>query len=342
MEKPGFAKSVVGNIQLSVGQNLSLPLQLNVAEQTQTINVSATAPLVDQTKSGVSQVVNNQQINNLPTNGRRADQFALLTPGVTTDGTAGEVTFRGIPGGNEFLQDGNDVTQQWGIDAPGGAAVASNISQDAVQEFQVQTDGYSAEFGRAVGGIINTVVKSGTNEFHGSAYWYFRNRTLEAQDRYATVNPPEWRHQAGGTIGGPIIKDKLFFFGNVEITRRNFPLADSIVNPQFYSGSTYVGQCGAPATAAQCAAAQAYFGRFFQTVDRSLSQNLGLLKVDWRPTDKNSVTASFNLMNFTSPNGAVTDVTATDGSGVGSNGNQTAHARTASLSDTYLFSSTRW
>lgn len=340
VEKPGFAKSVVGNIQLSVGQNLSLPLQLNVAEQTQTINVSATASLVDQTKSGVSQVVNNQQIDNLPTNGRRADQFALLTPGVTTDGTAGEVTFRGIPGGNEFLQDGNDVTQQWGIDAPGGAAVASNISQDAVQEFQVQTDGYSAEFGRAVGGIINTVVKSGTNQFHGSAYWYFRNRTLEAQDRYATVNPPEWRHQAGGTIGGPIIKDKLFFFGNVEITRRNFPLADSIVNPQFYSGSTYVGQCGAPATAAQCAAAQAYFGRFFQTVDRSLSQNLGLLKMDWRPTDKNSITASFNLMNFTSPNGAVTDVTATDGSGVGSNGNQTAHARTASISDTYLFSGT--
>jgi outer membrane receptor protein involved in Fe transport len=338
VEKPGFAKAEVRNIQLSVGQNASIPVQLSVAEQAQTLNVTASAPLVDDTKTGVSEVVNTQQILDLPTNGRRADQFALLTPGVTTDGTAGEVTFRGIPGGNEFLLDGNDVTQQWGIDAPGGAAVASSISQDAVQEFQVQTDGYSAEFGRAVGGIINTVIKSGTNQFHGSAYWFFRNRTLEAQDRYATVNPPEWRHQAGGTIGGPIIKDKLFFFGNVEITRRDFPLADSIVNPQFYSGSTYVGQCGPPATAAQCAAAQAYFGRFFQTVDRSLSQNLGLLKIDWRPTDKNSLTASFNLMNFTSPNGAVTDVTATDGSGVGANGNQTAHTRNGNISDTYLIS----
>ena len=339
VEKPGFAKAEVHDIQLSVGQNLSLPIELGVSQQTQSITVTSSAELVDSDKTGVSQVVNTQQILDLPTNGRRADQFALLTPGVTTDGTAGEVSFRGVPGGNEFLLDGNDVTQQWGIDAPGGAAVASSISQDAVQEFQVQTDGYSAEFGRAVGGIINTVIKSGTNQFHGSAYWFFRNRTLEAQDRYATVNPPEWRHQAGGTIGGPIVKDKLFFFGNVEITRRNFPLADSIVNPQFYSGSTYVGVCGPPATAAQCAAAQAYFGRFFQTVDRSLSQNLGLLKMDWRPNDKNSLTASFNLMNFTSPNGAVTDVTATDGSGVGGNGNQTAHTRNANLSDTYLISS---
>lgn len=338
-EKEGFAKAAVNGIQLNVGQNLSLTLQLNVAQQAQTLTVSDAAPLVEETKTGVSQVVNNVLIDNLPTNGRRADQFALLTPGVTTDGTAGDVSFRGVPGGNAFLQDGNDVTQQWGIGAPGGAAIASSISQDAVQEFQVQTDGYSAEFGRAVGGIINAVIKSGTNQYHGSAYWYFRNRTLEAQDRYATINPPEWRHQAGGTIGGPIIKDKLFFFGNVEIIRRNFPLADSIVNPQFYSGGSYVGQCGAPATPAQCAAAQAYFGRFFQTVDRSLSQNLGLMKVDWRPNDKNSIAASASLMNFTSPNGAVTDVTATDGSGVGSNGNQTAHARTAALSDTYLISS---
>jgi len=185
---------------------------------------------------------------------------------VTTDGTDGTVSFRGIPGGNAFLQDGNDVTQQWGIDVPGGSATPSSISQDAVQEFQVQTSGYSAEFGRAVGGVINTVIKSGTNSYHGSAFWYFRNRTLNAQDRYATVNPPEWRHQAGATIGGPIKKDRLFFFGSAEITRRNFPLSDTIVNPQFYNGSTYIGQCGAPATPAQCAAAQAYFGRFFQTV----------------------------------------------------------------------------
>ncbi|MEI9815139.1 MAG: hypothetical protein WDO18_21925 [Acidobacteriota bacterium] len=85
------------------------------------------------------------QIQNLPINGRRVDQFALLTPGATTDGSSGGVSFRGVPGGNSFLQDGNDVTQQWGLDIAGGSVVPSSISQDAVMEFQVQTSGYSAD-----------------------------------------------------------------------------------------------------------------------------------------------------------------------------------------------------
>ncbi len=147
-------------------------------------------------------------------------------------------------------------------------------------------------------------------------------------------------------MGGPIVKDKLFFFANGEFTRRNFPLVDSITNAQFYSPSgAYIGKCGssvspAPAVVAsdaQCAAAQAYFGRFFQTLPRRVSQNLGLAKMDWRPNEKNSLTASFNLLNFTSPNGAVNSVTA-NASGVGSNGIQSAKARTARLSHTYIFS----
>jgi hypothetical protein len=190
-----------------------------------------------------------------------------------------------------------------------------------------------------VGGVINTVTKSGTNKLHGTAYWYFRNRTLDATDPFARYNPPESRHQAGGSLGGAIVKDKLFFFGNGEIMRRDFPLVDSIVNPQFYSPSgTYIGQCGAPATAAQCSAAQAYFARFFQTVPRTASQNLGLVKLDWRPNEKNSLTASYNLLNFSSPNGLVSSVAATDGSGIGVNGNIAIKTRTASLSDTYIIS----
>ncbi len=132
-------------------------------------------------------------------------------------------------------------------------------------------------------------------------------------------------------MGGPIFKDKLFFFANGEIMRRDFPLVDSIVNPQFYSNGTYVGQCGAPATPAQCAAAQAYFGRFFQTVPRTANQNLGLAKLDWRPNDKNSVAVSFNLLNFTSPNGLTSNVAVTDGSGIGSNGNINTKTRTARI-----------
>ena len=336
--KTGFNGFNVKNIQLIVGQNITVPIVLNVAQQAESVTVTAEVPLIEETKSGVSTAVEGAQIENLPINGRRVDQFALLTPGAVTDGSSGAVSFRGVPGGNAFLQDGNDVTQQWGIDIGGGSNVPSSISQDAVQEFQVQTSGYSAEFGRAVGGVINTVTKSGTNQYHGSAYWFFRNRTLDATDPYARYNPPESRHQAGASLGGPIVKDKLFFFANGEVMRRDFPLVDSIVNPQFYSGTTYVGQCGAPATPAQCAAAQSYFARFFQTVPRTANQNLGLAKLDWRPNERNSVALSFNLLNFDSPNGLVNTVAVTNGSGVGSNGNITTKTRTARISDTFIIS----
>ena len=338
VKKPGFATYETKIEVLQVGQNITMTASLTIAQQADTVTVTAETPLVEQARSGISQEVESAQILNLPINGRRVDQFALLTPGATTDGSSGGVSFRGVPGGNAYLQDGNDVTQQWGLDIAGGSVVPSSISQDAVLEFQVQTSGYSAEFGRAVGGVINTVTKSGTNQYHGSGFWFFRNRTLNATDPYAKYNPPEHRNQSGGSVGGPIAKDKLFFFLNGEFTRRQFPLVDSIVNPTFYSGTTYIGQCGAPATAAQCAAAQAYFQRFFQTVPRSLSQNLGLGKLDWRPSDKNNVTLSFNLLNFTSPNGAISSVAATNASGVGTNGIQSAKTRTARISDTYIVS----
>src|SRR4030095_12413222 len=100
--------------------------------------------------------------------------------------------------------------------------------------------------------------RSGTNTRRGTAYCFFRNQSLSARDRYATFNPDEYRHQAGISLGGPIRKDKLFYFANVEIMRRDFPLISSIVNPQFFSGTTYIGACGAPATPAPGAAVDKY------------------------------------------------------------------------------------
>lgn len=346
VEQAGFRTFEAKNIQLLVGQNVSVTANLQVGQQAESITVMESPALLEQTKTGVSQAVESTQITSLPINGRRVDQFALLTPGATTDGVGGGVSFRGVPGGNAFLQDGNDVTQQWGLDIAGGSGVPSSISQDAIQEFQVQTSGYNAEFGRAVGGVINTVTKSGTNDMHGTGYWYFRNRTLNAKDPYAPTNPPEWRHQVGGSVGGSIVKDKLFYFGNYEAMRRNFPLVSTLVNNQFYSSGVYVGKCGAevtplpaePATPAQCAAAQSYFARFFQTVPRKSNQDLGLGKLDWRPNDRHSISASFNLLGFESPNGLVTSVAATNGSGVGSNGNVNAKTRTGRLSHTYILS----
>ena len=110
---------------------------LSVAASTQTIEVTSGAPIVETTKTGVSQVVNTAQIDNLPINGRRVDSFVLLTPGVTNDGTFGLISFRGVAGGNTFLTDGNDTTNQYYNENAGRTRISSQISQDAVQEFQV-------------------------------------------------------------------------------------------------------------------------------------------------------------------------------------------------------------
>ncbi|MCZ2150544.1 MAG: carboxypeptidase regulatory-like domain-containing protein, partial [Bryobacterales bacterium] len=161
--RDGFTPLEHRDLQLQVGQNLNLDITLQVATAASQVEVLATAPIVESTRTGVSQVVNEQQITNLPINGRRVDSFVLLTPAVVSDGTFGLVSFRGIAGGNSFLTDGNDTTDQFYNENAGRTRISSQISQDAVQEFEVLSNGYSAEYGRASGGVINTVTRSGTN-----------------------------------------------------------------------------------------------------------------------------------------------------------------------------------
>src|SRR5438552_1795009 len=212
VDMAGFAAIERKDIVVSVGQNVDLALTLQVAGTATQVEVAAAAELVEDTKSDVSQVVDKTQIDELPINGRRFDSFVLLNPGVTSDGTFGLISFRGVALGNSFLTDGNDTTNSYYQEAPGRTRISAQISQDAVQEFQVITAAYLPEFGRASGGVVNTVTRSGSNDIHGTAFWFFRNRSLNARDRYATFNPPEVRHQTGASVGGPIKKDKLFYF----------------------------------------------------------------------------------------------------------------------------------
>jgi outer membrane receptor protein involved in Fe transport len=147
----------------------------------------------------------------------------------------------------------------------------------------VLSNGFSAEFGRAMGGVINTVTRSGTNDLHGTAYWFFRNRTLEAADRYANgVKGPEWRHTVGFSLGGPIKKDKLFYFVNYDFTDRNFPGMNRIINNSLTDPTSNTSNCGA-AAAAQCAAAINFIQKQMNVlVPRSYNQDLGFAKIDWR------------------------------------------------------------
>src|SRR5207249_2849058 len=185
----------------------------------------AVAPMVDSTRTAEVSLVNRTEINDLPINGRRADQFALLVPGVTRDGTFGQLSYRGFSGVfNNFTVEGNDDNEAYNGEARGRTRVASNISANAVQEFQVGQSNFLPEFGRAAGGSINTVVRSGTNNLHSDAFYYFRNQKMEARDPFASSKPREMRQQFGASVSGPIARDKLFYFVNYDQQVRNFPL----------------------------------------------------------------------------------------------------------------------
>jgi hypothetical protein len=334
--KEGFSQYEANDLTVSVGGTLNLNVALAVGSITQQVEVGAAAPAVDDIKTETSQVVGNTLINELPINGRRVDQFVLLTPAVTKDADFGLVTFRGIAGGNAYLIDGNDTTNQYYNENAGRTRLGSQISQDAVQEFQVLASSYSAEFGKASGGVVNTITKSGTNEVHGTYFWFFRNRTLNARDRFASIDPPEVRHITGGTIGAPIKKDKLFFFFDTEAQRRHFPLGDTVINTSVNATTQQWIGCGAPATPAQCSAINALLPRMFGSVDRTGNQILSFLKLDYRPNERNSFSASFNYLKWYSINGIQTGITSTNGGGIGNNGDDSVRDRIGKLSWTFV------
>ena len=332
VSKAGFANFDAKGITLAVGQVVNLHIDLSIATSTTAVEVSTQAQLVEDTKTDVSQLVNGRQILDLPINGRRVDSFVLLTPAVVPDGTFGLISFRGVAGHNNFLTDGNDTTNQYYNENAGRTRIGSQVSQDAVQEFQVISNNFSAEYGRAMGGVVNTIVKSGTNNLHGSAYWFFRNRSLSARDRYASINPSEWRHQAGASLGGSIKKDKLFYFFNYEKTKRNFPLIASVTTANLFTAqgtlSPTGGTCVAPATAAQCSAAiQMLTTRNFGTIAREYDQDLALGKIDYLLNTKNTLTFSLNYLRWVSPHGIQTQAVLNDGNGIGNNADSTVRTR---------------
>ena len=330
---PGFTQFQNRNVTVLVGQNVNIRAALDVQSAVTRVEVVDEAP-VTENKIDVSQNVTQTQIDNLPINGRRVDSFVLLTPTVVPDGSFGLLSFRGISGGNTFLTDGNDTTETFYGENAGRTRVPTQISQDAVQEFQVLSSAYSAEYGRATGGVVNTVTRSGTNQLGGTAFWFFRNRTLDARDPFSTINPSEARHQFGGSIHGPIKKDKLFFFLNTEEQRREFPLVSSIISPSAINASTrtFTG-CGVAsgatpaATPAQCAALNGTLARFFGVLPRTGDQDTALGKIDWRPNDRNSVSFSFNYEHFNSPNGIQTGAVVTSGGALNSNGTDDVQVR---------------
>ena len=352
----GFAGYDVKNVTVTVGESVTINASLTVSSAATTVDVTGEAPVIDSTQTDVAQLVTTRQIVDLPINGRRVDSFVLLTPGVTSDGAFGLLSFRGTPGGNTILTDGIDTTNSF-YDENAGRTRAYNISQDAVQEFQVVTADFLAEYGHASGGVVNTVTRSGSNDIHGTGYWFFRNRTLNATDITANgINPPEYRHQAGASVGGPIQKNKLFYFFNGELQRRNEPIVSSNITNSVSAGltdangnflttnkSSGLPNCNAiVATPTQCANAENYFLSRVKTqlIPRNSDVNLLFGKIDYRPSEKSSFSFSLNYVDFRSPNGIQTQLSLTAGDAVGNNANTNVFDRTGRASWTYVVTPT--
>src|SRR5579875_3048553 len=232
VEQPGFSTAVRNNIRLTVGSASTLNIQMEVGTATQKIDVSAEAPLVETSRTETSTAVSNRQIQELPINGRNFLDFTLLTPGVVRDPTrTGDLSFGGQRGtSNSLLIDGSDANNAFFGQSTGRTGTGRNpysFSEDAVQEFQVNTNGYAPEIGRAGGGVINTITKSGTNSFHGDVFEFFRDKSLNANswDNNALGRPKRAYHfnQFGGNLGGPIVRNKAFFFFDYDGQRNTTP-----------------------------------------------------------------------------------------------------------------------
>ena len=230
VEAPGFTKTEQSGIQVGVNEVVRIDIELKVGSASQTVEVSAAPPILSTETSSLSTIETGQRIVNLPLNGRNFTQLAWLGPGATPGSSAGvglttstddprqgvQLAVNGLYGfDNNFLLDGVDNNEF------GEGTIAVQPSPDALQTFSIEESSMKAEFGRG-GAAVNAVLKSGTNAFHGGAFEYFRNSALDAANYFATTGkPPFKRNQFGGFIGGPIIKDRTFFFGDYQGTRYN-------------------------------------------------------------------------------------------------------------------------
>src|SRR5262249_43014605 len=224
---PGFKKYVNNALTLQVNQTARLDIELTIGEVTQEVSVSSEAPLLEVDTSSRGSVIDQQKIVELPLTGRDYNQLATLSPGVlTATPRLQSIGFKGVfnVNGNRAFQnafqlDGVDNTS-YSNSFRGGNTQVVQPSIDALQEFKIQTNAYSAEFGRSSGALVNAVIKSGTNGIHGSLYEFLRNDHLDANNFFSNAlgapKPVRKRNQYGAAVGGPIVKNRTFWFADYE------------------------------------------------------------------------------------------------------------------------------
>lgn len=338
---------------VEVGRVTTIEAELSVGgTPAETVNVTAEAPVINTVQQDFSTNINQTSINELPINGRRASDFVRLTPGVVPDGAFGLNSFRGISGLlNNNTVDGGDNNNAFFSEERGRTRIPYVISQSAVREFQVNTSNYSAEYGRAAGGVVNTVTKSGSNEFHGDAFYYIRDNKLGARNPFSFqtlqdgtrvgLKPTDRRQQFGGTIGGPIVQDRLFFFFSYDQQAQNFPAVaafptPSLLNPITISNpasratplactTTATGNTSSNGltvgeslfcrnvTQTQVDSGLSFLRGLTGEVPRTRDQTIFLPKIDWVINSSNTFSAVYNRLRAEAPAGVQSQAVVTRG-----------------------------
>ena len=310
VSKAGFATIVQTGAMLTVGQAMSLPVTMKVSSAQERIEVTATPELVDTVSTSSTSTLNEVAVSETPILGRKFEDLLTLTPGVSVvQGPDGdEINFNGQRGiFNNISLDGGDYNNGFFGEQMGGQRAAIDITLDAVKEFQVVASGANAEFGRTAGGVVNVITKSGTNDVHGSAFYYQRLEALASSTSDGKPLDGFKREQIGATLGGPIVKDKLFFFGSGEgvledLNRANLsaPLGTAcpVANPVFHSNVTDA-QIGASADCQRLVLLNFMKTTFNQ--DNSLPVNHLVRNAaifgrgDYNLSAKNQISASYNF-----------------------------------------------
>ncbi|HEX4068361.1 MAG TPA: carboxypeptidase regulatory-like domain-containing protein [Acidobacteriaceae bacterium] len=327
------------NLTVQVGLLTTVDADLAVGAAAQTVEVSGAAPLVNTTSPDFAGVINQTTLHNLPVSNYRWSSFALLTPGVVNDSNGyGLLSFRGQSTLlNNVTIDGTDDNQAYFSEERGRTRAGYSTIKAAVQEFQVNTSNYSVEYGRSAGGIVNSVTRSGTNQFHGEGYYFDRDSAWAATNASVThpievstapptyevvpFKPTDLRRQYGFGVGGPIIKDRLFFFLAADKFYHDFPAAATITgtsaNANFYNlngtyAATQIADVSTLTGLSSGAATSLYdssiagLTSMLGTTPRTGDQTIYFPKIDWQINSKNHLAVEANRMRWTSPAGIQT------------------------------------
>lgn len=225
VESPGMASQTRRGLVLGVGDRVRLDFAMKPGQVSQEITVSGTTPLINTVSPELGNLIDSNKVETLPINGRDFTQLVSLQAGVASSNVNGRNSFNlnGLTQwGVNISMDGTDASfaESSSFGDPSGRSVLNTVSMDTIEEFRVQAGTFTAETGRASGGAVNIITRGGTNDYHGVLYYYMRNSALDARNFFAATKNRLVQNQGGGNFGGPLIKDKLFFFGSYELSRR--------------------------------------------------------------------------------------------------------------------------